>query len=200
MSDDAAEMTEALVRLGLVPAGTTVPMTPLAGGVSSDIWRADLADGPVCIKRALPKLRVEADWRAPVGRNIYEARWMETVRKFLPEAVPELRAHDPDAGAKLLWKRKLGRGGIQGGVHFGLAVAGDTLYEPMSDFDGGPRWPGTPYPGMHAVVLATGEVRCFRPADDSCMGRDFFQPGLSAPASAFPGGVLSGAMDGRLRG
>jgi tRNA A-37 threonylcarbamoyl transferase component Bud32 len=126
MSDDAAEMTEALVRLGLVPAGTTVPMTPLTGGVSSDIWRADLADGPVCIKRALPKLRVEADWRAPVGRNIYEARWMETVRGFLPEAVPELRAHDPDVGLFVmayldpadypLWKGELMAGRVDTAV------------------------------------------------------------------------------------
>ncbi len=98
MSDSPAEISEALVRLGLVPAGMSVPMTPLAGGVSSDIWRADLPDGPVCIKRALPKLRVAADWRAPVGRNIYEARWMETVREILPDAVPALLAHDPDAG------------------------------------------------------------------------------------------------------
>ncbi len=38
---------------------------PLTGGVSSDIWRVDTAHGPICAKRALPKLRVAADcgWR-----------------------------------------------------------------------------------------------------------------------------------------
>ena len=134
MSGRAAEMMEALVRLGLVPAGTTVPMTPLAGGVSSDIWHADLPDGPVCIKRALPKLRVEADWRAPVGRNVYEARWMEVVRGFLPDAVPELRAHDPDAGLFVMayldpadypvWKDALMAGQVNAAV---ARAVGDCL-------------------------------------------------------------------------
>ena len=134
MSDHAAEMSEALIRLGLVPAGTTVPMTPLAGGVSSDIWRAELPDGPVCIKRALLKLRVDADWQAPVGRNIYEARWMETVREFLPDAVPALRAHDPDAGLFVMsyldpaeypiWKSELMAGRIDAAV---ARAVGDCL-------------------------------------------------------------------------
>ena len=48
----------------------------LTGGVSSDIWRIDLPTGPICVKRALAKLRVAADWHAPVERNRYEARWM----------------------------------------------------------------------------------------------------------------------------
>ena len=50
---------------------------PLTGGVSSDIWRIDTARGPVCAKRALAKLRVAADWQAPIERNRYEARWMQ---------------------------------------------------------------------------------------------------------------------------
>ena len=32
----------------------------LTGGVSSDIWRIDLPSGPICVKRALEKLRVAA--------------------------------------------------------------------------------------------------------------------------------------------
>ncbi|MEC8775007.1 MAG: aminoglycoside phosphotransferase family protein, partial [Pseudomonadota bacterium] len=38
-------------------------MAPLPGGVSSDIWRVSLPDRTVCIKRALAKLKVEADWQ-----------------------------------------------------------------------------------------------------------------------------------------
>jgi polyvinyl alcohol dehydrogenase (cytochrome) len=106
---------------------------------------------------------------------------------------------DPDERGKVLWHQKLGRGGIQGGVHFGMAVDGDTVYVPMSDFDGGPRWPGRAYPGMYALDVATGKQRWYTPAQDVCEGREFCQPGLSAPASAFPGGVLAGAMDGHLR-
>ena len=66
------ELLNALARMGLaVPEG--VRGEQLTGGVSSDIWRIDLPEGPVCVKRALAKLKVAADWRAPVGRNAFEA-------------------------------------------------------------------------------------------------------------------------------
>src|SRR3546814_14679008 len=64
---------------------------------SSDIWRVDLPAGPVCVKRALPRLKVVADWHAPIERNAYEVAWFETVGAILPEAAPRLIAHDPDA-------------------------------------------------------------------------------------------------------
>ena len=111
----------------------------------------------------------------------------------------DVYALDPDEGGRVVWQKKLGRGGIQGGVHFGMAVDGDTLYVPMSDFDGGPRWPGEPKPGMYAVDFSSGEVQWYKPAEDVCEGRDFCDPGLSAAASAIPGAVVAGAMDGHLR-
>ena len=67
---------QALRELGLAGA-EPLRGEPLTGGVSSDIWRIDTARGPVCAKRALAKLRVAADWRAPIERNRYEARWMQ---------------------------------------------------------------------------------------------------------------------------
>lgn len=107
---------------------------------------------------------------------------------------------DPDQEGKILWRRKLGRGGIQGGVHFGMAVDGDTLYVPMSDFDGGPRWPGVAKPGMYAVDIRTGKTLWYAPAETGICGeREFCQPGLSAAASAMEGAVIGGAMDGHLR-
>jgi polyvinyl alcohol dehydrogenase (cytochrome) len=111
----------------------------------------------------------------------------------------EVFALDPDRGGAIVWRRKLGKGGIQGGVHFGMTVDGDTLYVPMSDFDGGPRWPGKPSPGMFAVDIPTGEQLWFTETDDRCSGREYCQPGLSAAASSLPGGVVAGAMDGVLR-
>ena len=111
----------------------------------------------------------------------------------------DVYALDPDDNGKVLWHQKLGRGGIQGGVHFGMAVDGDTVYVPMSDFDGGPRWPGPPYPGMYALDISTGKVHWYKRAKDICEGQEFCQPGLSSASSAFPGGVLGGAMDGHLR-
>lgn len=44
-----------LRRAGLLAAGDPDPvLTPLTGGVSSDLWRADLPSGPVC---AMPGTR-----------------------------------------------------------------------------------------------------------------------------------------------
>jgi len=84
--------------MGLIEAGDSPPLTPLAGGVSSDIVRADLATGPVCIKRALSKLKVDADWRVPVERNHWEREWMKTVAAIVPQAVPRIIAEDAQSG------------------------------------------------------------------------------------------------------
>ena len=56
-----------VAELGL---GTGVRhVVALSGGVASDIAMVDLGDRRLCAKFALPKLRVAADWFAPVHRN-----------------------------------------------------------------------------------------------------------------------------------
>lgn len=70
-------------------------LIPLTGGVSSEIYRVE--DGPrtFVVKRALEKLRVEADWRADVSRNRFERMYLERVAAIVPGAFPEvLSAHD----------------------------------------------------------------------------------------------------------
>ena len=93
------EIHASLDRMGLRAPGTDAPGERLTGGVSSDIWRIDLATGPVCIKRALAKLRVAADWQAPVERNRYEARWMQRANAAVPGSAPRLLGLDEAAGA-----------------------------------------------------------------------------------------------------
>jgi hypothetical protein len=64
-----AEMLQSLQRHGLLKNINDASFEMLTGGVSSDIWKVN-ADGRVyCVKRALPKLKVAADWFAPVERN-----------------------------------------------------------------------------------------------------------------------------------
>lgn len=96
------EIRAVLARMGLVAPGAEVPLERLTGGVSSDIWRADLPSGPVCVKRALPKLRVRQDWFAPVERNRYEAAYMEVAGALVPGAVPGLIGQDEGAGALVM--------------------------------------------------------------------------------------------------
>jgi polyvinyl alcohol dehydrogenase (cytochrome) len=111
----------------------------------------------------------------------------------------EVFALDPEKDGEIIWRKKLGRGGIQGGVHFGMTTIGDVLYVPMSDFEGGDRWPGEPHPGMYAVDISSGDLLWSTPAQDICEGRENCQPGLSAAATSIPGAVFGGAMDGHLR-
>src|SRR4051812_18989522 len=89
-------LARALVRLGLVPNGREHALSgePLAGGVSSDIWRVELPDGPVCVKAALPQLRVEGDWQVPVTRNRSERDWLQLAAGIVPQHVPRVIAGD----------------------------------------------------------------------------------------------------------
>jgi aminoglycoside phosphotransferase (APT) family kinase protein len=93
-----ADLIAALSRLDLVRPADNPRFTPLRGGVSSDIWRVDRARGPICVKRALPKLKVAADWRAPIERNAYEVAWMEAAGRLVPGSAPRILGHDPKAG------------------------------------------------------------------------------------------------------
>jgi 5-methylthioribose kinase len=71
---------------------------PLSGGVSSDIWRLQGVHGPICLKRALTKLKVKDDWFAPITRNASEVAWLQAIATMLPDNVPEVLHHDEDQG------------------------------------------------------------------------------------------------------
>ncbi|MCC5863323.1 MAG: PQQ-binding-like beta-propeller repeat protein [Gammaproteobacteria bacterium] len=107
-------------------------------------------------------------------------------------------ALDPDTG-RVKWFHKLGRGGIQGGIHFGMANDGDVLYVPISDMDDGLTYEHPDRPGLFAVDVASGEVRWHYAYEDRCDGKAYCDPGISAAIYAFPGAVAAGAMDGTLR-
>jgi len=90
-----ATLAAFLHRAGL---GAPLGVQPLAGGVSSDIWRVDLASGPICVKRALPRLRVSQVWEAPIARNRYEREWLQTAGSIVPGSAPHVLAWDDAAG------------------------------------------------------------------------------------------------------
>ena len=95
----AADIEAFLNRSGWGESAQGRQLTPLTGGVSSDIWRVDMTDRPtVCVKRALAKLKVAADWHAPVSRNAVEWAWIQFARHVAPHAVPKPLAHDATAG------------------------------------------------------------------------------------------------------
>ena len=109
---------------------------------------------------------------------------------------------DPEAAGKILWKQRIGRGGIQGGVHFGMAREGATLFVPIADLaDGhdGRKYDSAPKPGLYALDAKSGKTLWSMPAPADCNGRKFCDIGISAPLTAIPGVVFAGHMDGMLR-
>jgi 5-methylthioribose kinase len=115
-----AEMQAFLREIGL--GNSVLAARPLTGGVSSDIWLIETPHQRLCVKRALPALRVEADWQAPVERSAYEYAWIQRVHAILPDAVPRLLGRSSN-GAMFamafldpkeypLWKETLLRGDV----------------------------------------------------------------------------------------
>lgn len=118
-----SDLNDFLTRSGLAGAEVERRWTPLSGGVSSDIWRVDLGDGgKLCVKRALAKLKVAAEWHVPVSRNAHEWAYLQYAAGVMPQAVPRPLAHDPGAGlfamswlepeAYPIWKEQLLAGAV----------------------------------------------------------------------------------------
>jgi aminoglycoside phosphotransferase (APT) family kinase protein len=115
-------LTEFLISQRLAGPGEPAHWRPLAGGVSSDIWQVELPGRSVCVKRALPQLKVSAEWLAPVDRNTYEWEWMQFAAQHCPGNVPTPLAHDEAAGlfamsflapkAHPVWKQQLMAGEV----------------------------------------------------------------------------------------
>lgn len=78
------------------PAGTATPAT-LDGGVASDIRVVDGPDGPYVLKRALPRLRVAAEWLSDPARSLVEASALRAMAGLVGrDAVPRVLWTAPD--------------------------------------------------------------------------------------------------------
>jgi len=92
-----ADIVAFLHETGLVQADACTA-TPLTGGVASDIWKIQTPERVFVVKRALARLRVAQEWRAPVSRNASEVQWLIAAGKVVPNAVPAVLAHDAERG------------------------------------------------------------------------------------------------------
>ena len=105
---------------------------------------------------------------------------------------------DPETG-EVIWRNRLGRGGIQAGIHFGMAAMNGVVYVPISDFDDGQEHELPARPGMFALDARNGEILWNTPHENLCGDLNDCDPGISAPATVTSAAVFAGAMDGRLR-
>jgi fructosamine-3-kinase len=119
---EAVDRRPILQRMGLVEGEEPFAVDPLTGGVSSLILKISTARRVFCLKTALPKLKVEKDWYAPVSRVFSEVDWLTTVAGFEPTAVPKIIGVDRESGSFAMdflppqsfpnWKAELMRGRV----------------------------------------------------------------------------------------
>jgi polyvinyl alcohol dehydrogenase (cytochrome) len=107
-------------------------------------------------------------------------------------------AFNPDNG-QVRWKTKVGRGGVGGGVQFGIAVEGDKVFVPIHDRPDGATYSEPARPGMYALSLRDGGFLWKAPSEDACAGRSTCYPGYAGAITATPDLVLGGSIDGHLR-
>lgn len=169
-----AEMRRSLARMAIVYAHSPARLVPLAGGVSSDIYRVEAPGATFCVKRALPRLKVAADWQVPVDRNRYEIAWLERAAAILPGAVPKVLGVDPEGSAFAMewlapdrhpvWKAELRDGRIDPAV---AAAVGERLGR------------------LHAATAGSAEVAAAFPTD-ALFHALRLEPYLEATARAHP--------------
>jgi 5-methylthioribose kinase len=94
LNTPTADVMTALAAMGLIDPNEPCEIKPLGGGVSCDVFEVRNAERAICVKRALPKLRVAADWRAPAERSHAEVAWMELVAGIDPNWVPAILGED----------------------------------------------------------------------------------------------------------
>jgi polyvinyl alcohol dehydrogenase (cytochrome) len=117
-----------------------------------------------------------------------------------------VHALDPDREGQILWQRRAGKGGINGGVQWGSSSDGTNVYVALSDLGriNVPNSQATlPDPeaggGMFAFKVDGGQQVWHTDPPRACRTRERCSPAQSAAVSGIPGVTFSGAIDGHLR-
>jgi polyvinyl alcohol dehydrogenase (cytochrome) len=117
-------------------------------------------------------------------------------------------AFDPDAKGKILWQTRVGKGGLNGGVQWGMATDGQKVYAAVSDVHavmntagpvGGATFDPVEGGGLTALHLEDGSKAWFAPSHPCQPPRPGCSPGQSAALTLIPGVVFSPGLDGHLR-
>ncbi len=116
---------------------------------------------------------------------------------------------DPDAKGKVIWKTRVGKGGTNGGVQWGMASDGQRVYASVSDLARirkddplDPR-PNAADPkeggGLTAVRISDGEKAWFAAPASCAKEQPICSPAQPAAVTAISGAVFSGSVDGHMR-
>ena len=161
---------------------------------ANDVWNAACPSGPNCPANTGPDFDFGA---APILVELSDGRAVI----LAGQKSGHVYGLDPDNNGALIWKTKPGRGGIMGGVHWGMATDGKTLFVPISDLSAYPNDSHLPaQSGMHALDVATGQAVWSTVLPNTCQDAAWrCSPGVSAAATLAPGVVFGGSLDGSVR-
>lgn len=81
-------------RLGGKPDDWSV--REVSDGVMNLVFLVDGPSGSVCVKQALPHVRLDESWPLPLDRNTWEKTYFETTAPFVDGATPAIHHHDPE--------------------------------------------------------------------------------------------------------
>lgn len=111
---------------------------------------------------------------------------------------------NPDSG-KILWDKRLGRGGELGGVEWGASTDGRVIYAPVGDTSRDPSAAEiatgfAPRPGVHAIT-ADGQILWYAPAPQkpNCSWEGPCRNAFTGASALMPGAVFAGSWDGHER-
>ncbi len=187
----ASESSDAVIAFRLSD-GQVAWRKQLLGG---DAWNMAcfIGGGANCPEENGPDLDIGAStilWRSG-----------DIERLLVGQKSGDVYALDPDNQGEIVWHRKLGRGGYAGGVHWGMSTDGETLFAAIADTDFIGDSVGDPFPGIHALDPATGELRWYARNENRCEEQGHFacDPGMSAAITTTDTHVIAGGFDGILR-
>lgn len=118
---------------------------------------------------------------------------------------------DPDAGGKILWRQRIGKGGANGGIAWGMASDGRYVYAAISDLVRKPGAVNAAAPvgdgefepalggGLTSLSVITGEKIWFAQAAPCSPPKPGCSPAQPGAITAIQGAVFSGSMDGHIR-
>jgi polyvinyl alcohol dehydrogenase (cytochrome) len=119
-------------------------------------------------------------------------------------------ALDPDRRGEILWQTRVGKGGTNGGVQWGMASDGENVYAAVSDLARKAAAAGTviqlsspPDPaqggGLTALRIGTGGKVWYTAPEPCVASMPLCSPAQPQAVTAIPGVVFSGSVDGHLR-
>ena len=215
-SPPATGTSDAIIALAMDSGELAWKFQAIAG----DVWNAAcLRDGPNCPENA----GEDFDF----GASVIIADLAQGQQVLLAgQKSGEVFALNPDpkgSEGRLLWRNRISQGTSNGGIHWGMALSGNSLFVPVSDPER--ETPGyTPRPGLTAMDIRNGAILWHQPIARGCDYADNLKPlvglennrsasrqdtdqqykcsyfyGLSAAVTATPELVFSAGLDGKVR-